>query len=203
MVHLDPIERTVLPGSIGHHWWTYLAEGILLIVLGIAAIIIPVVASIAFAFLLGIILLIAGGAGAVHAFAKPSAPGFGWALLSAAITIIAGLLLVGWPVRGAFSLTIVLAAYLFAEGIASIGYAWVHRHHIDRGWAWMLFNGIIDLIMTAVIVWVLPIVFVALWVLGLFIGIDLIFGGVSLVRMGTSARGVLPAAAPSAPPVGR
>jgi len=203
MVHLDPIERAVLPGSIGQHWWTYLAEGILLIVLGIAAIIVPIVASVAFAFLVGIILLIAGGAGAVHALAKPRAPGFGWALLSALITIIAGLLLIGWPVAGAFSLTIVLAAYLFAEGVASIGYAWMHRDHIDRGWAWMLFNGIVDWIMAAVIIWVLPTVFVALWALGLFIGIDLIFGGVSLARMGTSARGRLPAVAQSVPPATR
>lgn len=203
MVHLDPIERAVLPGSIGHHWWSYLAEGILLVLLGIAAVIVPIVASIAFAFLVGIILLIAGGVGAVHALAKPRAPGFGWSLLSAAITIIAGLLLAGWPVHGAFSLTIVLAAYLFAEGIASIGYAWTHRHHIDRGWAWMLFNGIVDLIMAAVIIWVLPFVFAALWILGLFIGIDLIFGGVSLVRMGISARNQLPGAAQTAPPATR
>lgn len=203
MVHLDPIERAVLPGSIGRHWWTYLAEGILLIVLGVAAVIIPIVASVAFAFLLGIILLIAGGAGAVHALAKPRAPGFGWALLSAVITIIAGLLLIGWPVAGALSLTIVLAVYLFAEGLASIGYAWTHRNHIERGWAWMLFNGIVDWIMAAVIIWVLPTLFVALWVLGLFIGIDLIFGGVSLVRIGTSARGRPPAVAPSAPPATR
>lgn len=203
MVHLDPIERAVLPGSIGRHWWTYLAEGILLIVLGVAAVIIPTVASVAFAFLLGIILLIAGGAGAVHALAKPRAPGFGWALLSAVITIIAGLLLIGWPVAGALSLTIVLAVYLFAEGLASIGYAWTHRNHIERGWAWMLFNGIVDWIMAAVIIWVLPTLFVALWVLGLFIGIDLIFGGVSLVRIGTSARGRPPAVAPSAPPATR
>ena len=145
MVHLDPIERAVLPGSIGHRWWSYLAEGILLVLLGIAAIIVPIVASIAFAFLVGI------------------------------ITIIAGPLLAGWPVHGAFSLTIVLAAYLFAEGIASIGYAWTHRHHIDRGWAWMLFNGIVDLI----------------------------FGGVSLIRMGTSARNQLPGAAQTAPPATR
>ena len=193
MVHLDRIERAVLPGSVGHHWWSYLAEGVLLIVLGVAAILVPIFASIAFAFVIGIILLTAGAAGAVHALAKPRAPGFGWAVLSAVITIVAGLLMVGWPVRGAFSLTFILAVYLFAEGIASMAYAWKHRDHIDRGWAWMVFNGVIDIVMAIVVAWVLPFVFAALWVLGLCIGIDLMVGGVSLVRMGTSAKDQLPA----------
>jgi uncharacterized membrane protein HdeD (DUF308 family) len=193
MVHLDRIERAVLPGSVGHHWWSYLAEGILLVVLGIAAILVPIFASIAFAFFLGIILLVAGAAGAVHALAKPRAPGFGWSLLSAVITIVAGLLLVGFPIHGAFSLTFILAAYLFVEGIASIGYAIKHHEHIDRGWAWMVFNGILDFIMAVVIAWVLPFVFAALWVLGLFISIDLIVGGISLLRMGTAAHDQIPA----------
>ena len=194
MAELDRLQTAVLPGTMGHHWWTYPAEGALLILLGIAAILVPIFASIAFAFLLGVILLIAGAAGGVHALSKPRAPGFGWALISSVITIVAGLLMVGWPVRGAFSLTFILALYLFAEGIASIAYAVKDRDHIDRGWAWMVFNGIIDLIMGAVVAWVLPFVFAALWILGLFIAIDLVIGGVSLIRMGTAARAhLLPA----------
>src|SRR5438270_8456735 len=75
MTELDRLQ----PGTMGHHWWTYPAEGALLILLGIAAILVPIFASIAFAFLLGVILLIAGAAGGVHALSKPRAPGFGWA----------------------------------------------------------------------------------------------------------------------------
>lgn len=185
MTQLDRLERAVLPAPMGHQWWSYVAEGVLLVLLGIAAILIPIFASIAFAFFLGVVLLVSGAIGAARSLFHPHAPGLGWALLSAAISIIAGLLLIGGPVRGALSLTFVLAVYLFVEGIASIAYAWTHRSHLPHGWGWMVLNGVIDLIMAAIVVWVLPFIFAALWVLGLFIGIDLIVGGIALIRMGT------------------
>jgi uncharacterized membrane protein HdeD (DUF308 family) len=196
MVQLDRLERAVLPAQTGHHWWSYFAEGALLVLLGIAAILVPVIASVAFAFVLGIIFLVAGAAGVISAISHPKQPGLAWSLISAAITIIAGLLLAGGPVRGALSLTFVLAVYLFAEGIASFAYAWSHRDHLPHGWGWMLLNGVIDIIMGAVVVWVLPFFVAALWVLGLFIGIDFIVGGFSLIRMGAAARHQLPVSTP-------
>jgi len=141
-------------------------------------------------------LLVAGGAGIISAIVHPKQPGLAWSLISAAITIIAGLLLAGLPLRGALSLTFVLAVYLFAEGIASFAYAWSHRDHLPRGWGWMILNGVVDIIMGAVVVWVLPLVVAALWLLGLFIGIDFIIGGLSLIRMGAAARHQLPVTAP-------
>ena len=102
----------------------------------------------------------------------------------------------GGPVRGALSLTFVLAVYLFAEGIASFAYAWSHRDHLPHGWGWMVLNGVIDIIMGAVVLWVLPFVVAAIWILGLFIGIDFILGGLSLIRMGTAARHQLAVAVP-------
>jgi uncharacterized membrane protein HdeD (DUF308 family) len=189
MAQLDRLERAVLPGTIGHHWWSYIVEGVLLVLLGVAAILVPIFASIAFAFFLGVILLASGVIGVTRSVIHPHAPGLGWALLSATISIIAGLLLIAGPVRGALSLTFVLAAYLFVEGVASIAYAWSHRGQLAHGWGWMVFNGVIDLVMAAVVVWVMSFLFVALWVLGLFIGIDFIVGGISLIRMGTVGQG--------------
>ncbi len=195
MSGLDRLERAILPAPIAHHWWAYVAEGIILVLLGIAAILVPILASIAFALVLGVILIIAGITGAGRSLIHPKTPGLGWALLSAAISIIAGLLLIVLPIPGALVLTIVLAVYLVVEGIASIAYAWSHRGHLPHGWGWMVFNGVVDLIMAAVIVWVVPFLFAALWLLGLVIGIDFIIGGFSLMRMGTAAKMQPPAAA--------
>ncbi len=182
----DPIERAILPGSIRQHWRVFLIEGIVLVLLGIGAILAPVIASIAVAIFLGWLFLIGGVVGGLTALSRPKAPGFWWAILSAIITIIAGFLLIGWPVGGVLSLTVVLAAYLVIDGFASMAFALSHRGHMSRGWPWLVVNGIVDLAMAGIILWLLPLA--ALWALGLIIGIDFIFGGSSLIGMAIAAK---------------
>ncbi|HYK78573.1 MAG TPA: HdeD family acid-resistance protein [Micropepsaceae bacterium] len=174
------------PESIKGHWKLFLIEGIVLVILGIGAMLIPIVASLAVAIFLGWLFLVGGIVGAVTTLMGRNAPGFWWSLISAAITIIAGLYLVGWPVAGAVSLTIVLAAYLVAEGIASMLFAYEHRRQLPARWGWLFLNGIIDLFLAGIIVWLLPLA--AVWALGLIVGIDFIFGGASLVGMALAAR---------------
>jgi uncharacterized membrane protein HdeD (DUF308 family) len=127
-----------------------------------------------------------GIVGVVTTLAHRRAPGFWWSLLSAVATIAAGLVLVGWPIGGAVSITLVLAAYLIAEGVASMMFASRHRQQLHSGANWMFFNGALDIVLAVVIVWVLPVG--ALWALGLFIGIDFLFGGAALVGMALEAR---------------
>lgn len=182
----DPDRRVILPQNIRDHWRTFLIEGLVLIVLGIGAVLVPAVATLAAAIFLGWLFLIGGIAGAFTALCRPRAPGFWWALLSAIVTIIAGLLLIGWPVAGVLSLTVVLAAYLVLEGFACMAFALSHRGHMTRGWGWLFINGIVDLIMAGIIIWLLPVA--AVWALGLIIGIDFIFGGSSLVGMAFAAK---------------
>jgi uncharacterized membrane protein HdeD (DUF308 family) len=135
---------------------------------------------------LGWLFLIGGVVGAFTTLAHRHAPGFWWSLLSAVVTIIAGVVLLGWPVSGAVSITIVLAAYLVAEGIASIMFAIRHQGQMRGGAGWMIFNGALDIILAVVIAWLLPAG--ALWALGIFIGIDFLFGGAALVTMALEAR---------------
>jgi uncharacterized membrane protein HdeD (DUF308 family) len=182
--HAHP--QAIWPEAIKEHWSLYLIEGIVLILLGIAAVMVPVVASLAVAVFLGWLFLIGGIVGAFTTLAHRHAPGFWWSLLSALATIAAGLVLLGWPIGGAVSITLVLAAYLVAEGIASIMFAIRHRGRMHSGATWMIFNGVLDVILAVVIVWLLPVG--ALWALGLFIGIDFLFGGAALVAMALEAR---------------
>jgi uncharacterized membrane protein HdeD (DUF308 family) len=106
--------------------------------------------------------------------------------VSSLVTIVAGLALVGWPVAGAFSLTLVLTAFLIADGTLTILFGVDHRRRLSQRWGWILANGILDLILAGIIIWALPASFI--WALGLIVGIDLVFGGWSLIAMALVAR---------------
>lgn len=175
-----------LKTALHDHWRTFLIEGIVLIILGSAAILAPVVASITVAIVLGWIFLIGGVVGLIATVAGRGAPGFWWALISAIVSIAAGVSLIGWPVVGTFSITFVLMAYLVADGILTIMFALDHRRELSQRWIWLLVNGVLDLVLAAIIFLALPAS--AVWALGLIVGIDLVFGGFSLVAMATAAR---------------
>jgi uncharacterized membrane protein HdeD (DUF308 family) len=102
------------------------------------------------------------------------------------VGIVAGALLLRWPVTGSLSLTLVLAAFFIVEGVATIMYAVEHRNQLSGRWGWMLVSGIVDLILAGIIVAGLP--GTALWALGLLVGINLIFGGIAMIGMATAAK---------------
>jgi uncharacterized membrane protein HdeD (DUF308 family) len=179
------IERAVA-SAIHEHWALFLIEGIVLVILGIAALLVPVLATITLTILIGWLFLISGVVGLVTTFWMRQAPGFWWSLLSAVIAIIAGILLLVWPVSGSLSLTLLLSAFFVVEGVASIMYAIEHRNQLTGRWGWMLTSGIIDLILAAIIVFGLP--GTALWALGLLVGVNLLFGGAAMIGMALAAR---------------
>ncbi len=179
------IQRAVT-NAIRAHWGLFLFEGIMLIILGAAAIILPEVATLAFTLVIGWIFLISGGVGLVTTFWMRNAPGFWWALLSAVIAIAAGILLIRWPISGTLSLTLVLIAFFAVEGIATIMYAIEHRAQLSSRWGWMLASGIVDLILAGIIFAGLP--GTAAWALGLLVGINMLFGGTAMIGMALAAR---------------
>ena len=177
---------SALTPSFRDHWRLFLIEGIVLIVLGSAAIVVPPVASVAIAIFLGWLFLVGGLVGLVASIAGHQAPGFLWSLISAIVTIVAGGILIFWPVGGTISLTFVLTAFLIADGVLTILFAMEHRRQLSQRWAWLLTNGILDLLLAGFIVWALP--GSAIWALGLIVGIDLVFAGYSLVMMALAAQ---------------
>jgi uncharacterized membrane protein HdeD (DUF308 family) len=183
--HVDQVQAAMIQ-SMHDHWKLFLIEGIVLILLGALAIVLPMLATIAITILFGWLLLISGVIGLVTTFWAKHAPGFWWSLFSAVIGIAAGIVLLGWPLSGSVSLTLVLIVFFVIEGIVSIMYAIEHRRQYSGRWAWMLFSGIIDLILAGIIFAGLP--GTALWALGLLLGINLLFGGSSLIAMAMHAR---------------
>ena len=100
-----------------------------------------------------------------------------------------------WPVSGAISLTLLLAAFFILDGAASIMYALAHRQQLPGQWGWLLAGGLIDLALAALIIVGFP--GSAAWAVGLLVGIDLIFGGTSLIIVSLYARMRAQAAAQS------
>ncbi len=177
---------TAFARSVRDHWVFFLIEGVVLVVLGVLAIAVPPMASLAATVLFGWLLLLSGIVGLISTIRARQAPGFAWSLLSAIVAIIAGVLLLGWPVQGAFSLTAVLIAFLFVEGFVSIMYALEHRRGSSGRWGWMLASGILDLLLGVIILSGLP--GSTFWALGIILGINLLFGGWSLIAMALHAR---------------
>jgi uncharacterized membrane protein HdeD (DUF308 family) len=184
----DQVEQAgrAVARSIHEHWGLFLAEGIILVLLGLIAIIVPPIATLAFTIIIGWVFLVSGILGLITTFWARGAPGFWWSLISAIIAIAAGVVLLLWPISGSVSLTLVLIAFFVIEGIVSIMYAIEHRNQLTGQWVWMLVSGIIDLILAAIIFAGLP--GSALWALGLLVGINMLFGGAALIAMALSAR---------------
>jgi uncharacterized membrane protein HdeD (DUF308 family) len=172
--------------AIHAHWGLFLFEGIMLIILGAAAIILPQVATLAFTLVIGWLFLISGGIGLVTTFWMRNAPGFWWALLSAVVGIAAGIVLIRWPINGTVSLTLLLIVFFVVEGVATLMYAFEHRAQLTGRWVWMLMSGVVDLILAGIVFAGLP--ETATWALGLLVGINMLFGGVAMIGMALAAR---------------
>ena len=172
--------------SMHDYWGLFLAEGIVVSVLGFAAIIVPPIAGLFATVVFGWLFLIAGIMGLVTTLRAREAPGFGWSLLSALVAVIAGGILLWNPLQGLVTLTYVLTAFFIADGILVIILAIAHRRELSGKWEWMMVNGIIDLILAGIFIAGFPGTLV--WAFGLLVGIDMLFAGGSLIAMALQAR---------------
>jgi uncharacterized membrane protein HdeD (DUF308 family) len=172
--------------AVKTHWRAFLFEGIVLAVLGLAAMIVPPLASLAVTIFIGWMFLISGVAGLFVTYWARQMPGFWWSLFSAALAVIAGGILLANPAQGVLTLTIVVGAYFLAEGVITIMYALEHRRELSERWSWLLVSGLMDLLIAFLIISGLP--NTAEWAIGLLVGINLVLGGASLVGMALAAR---------------
>jgi uncharacterized membrane protein HdeD (DUF308 family) len=177
------VVRPAVSGTVRNHWKLYLIEGIILVLLGLLATFVqPLVGTILFGWL----FLASGTAGLITTFMMRRAPGFWWSLLSAVFGVGVGFMLFAQPELGALTLTYLLIAFLILEGIVTIMFALDHRRELSGRWGWMLVSGIVDLSLASVILIGLPATFA--WAMGLIVGINLVFGGVSMIGMALAAR---------------
>ena len=172
--------------ALHEHWVLFVVEGVVLLVLGATAVVLPPIATLAVTILFGWLFLVSGIVGLVTTFWMRHAPGFWWSLLSAALGIIVGAMLLASPVTGALSLTLVLIAFFLIEGAVSIMFALEHKRELSGQWGWMLASGVVDLVLSVMIFAGLP--STAAWAIGLLVGINMVFGGSALIAMALHAR---------------
>jgi uncharacterized membrane protein HdeD (DUF308 family) len=159
--------------------------GALLIVVGLVAISASFIATLATVVMLGTLLMIGGGVEIVDAFLGRGWRGFWMHLLAGILYLVLGFLLVQHPIEAAAVFTLILAAAFFVGGLFRIIVALSERFY---GWGWVLLNGIITLVLGILIWRQWP--EAAFWVIGLFVGIDMLFAGWSLVITALTIRNV-------------
>jgi len=187
MTSMQPADvSAAIARALHAHWKLLLVEGIVLLVLGAAAIAIPPLAGLAATIWLGWIFIIGGIVGIYTTLKAQGMPGYGLSLLSAILALLAGALLLWNPMQGLVTLTYVLIAFFLIDGLTMIFLAVAHRRELSGRWQWLAVNGVIDLILAVIILAGLPAS--AAWALGLLLGIDLVFGGATLIAMAMAAK---------------
>jgi len=174
--------------ALGAHGGLMLAQGAIMAVLGLVAVVWPVTATIAVDIFAGWLFLISGGIGLVAIFSADNVPAFIWSLITAALSVVVGVLLIWRPIEGAVSLTFVLIAFFIAEGVFQIATSIAYRDVVSRSWGWMLVSGITDLVLAAIIIIGMPLS--AGWALGLLVGINLVTSGWAIVMTALAGRSV-------------
>jgi uncharacterized membrane protein HdeD (DUF308 family) len=176
--------RRTIEYSVG---WA-IGLGILLIILGIIAIAIPFYTAITVGLFFGWLFIIGGVIQAIYAFRhNRSGRSVVFHLLLGIVAIVAGFLLVLNPLAGVVSITLIMGIYFFIDGIFRVFLAF--QLQPAANWGWVLLNGILTIVLGILIWSEWP--FSASWVLGLLVGIGLLFSGLSTILFALAARQAL------------
>jgi len=167
-------------------WKVNLFTGIMMIILGGLAIALPMAATLTVKMLIAFLLIAGGVILLISSFSKGCSNRF-FTFISALLFGLVGILLLANPWESLMAMTIVLSIFFIVEGIMKIITAFQLRP--GNSWGWMLFSGIITLALGGLIWANLP--YNALWVIGLLFGIDLLFGGFSMVMIALVMRDML------------
>lgn len=153
-------------------WAWFLGLGVLLIILGLFAMSSAVYVTMLSVIFLGILLLVGGIAQLIYSFYARKWSGFFLSLLAGILYTVTGFLMVRNPTLSAVTLTLLLASFYTVSGLFRIiGAAMTRFQH----WGWVFFSGLISLLLGILIFAEWPLS--GLWVIGLFVGIDLVFLG--------------------------
>jgi uncharacterized membrane protein HdeD (DUF308 family) len=173
-------------GFLQQHWQWFAAEGLFLISMGSAAIIVPNVFTLGITLFLGWLLIICGMLQTIRVINTTNMPGAWVWLFSGIFQIVIGYFFVADPLEGRMTLALLLSLFFAMDGVAKIYLALLFRP-LAR-WGWMIFSGLASLLM-AVIVWAgWP--GTASWVPGLLLGVNLIFSGWALLSLSLQHKAV-------------
>lgn len=187
MAEKQPIEAPVVDtlfGDAKKNWGWLLALGILSIILGTIGLWMTFALTLAGVLLFGVLLLLGGIFQVVDAFKCKGWKGTVLHVLIGLIYVAAGAIAIWDPLGAAVALTLLIGAAFIAVGILRLVMAIQHRN--ARGWGWALAGGIISLILGVLIILGWPVS--GLWVIGVFIAIELIVNGWTYLFIALAAR---------------
>ena len=183
--NISDMQRAV-KDTVHLHWQIFLTQGVIMVVLGVLAVVWPQISTIAVDVYVGWLFLLSGVVGLVSMFLAQNVQAFLWSLLTAALSLFVGVLLLWHPTEGAVSLTLVLIALFIVEGIFQIAASLSYRDVFPDSWGWMLASGIVDLILAALIIKGWP--STASWALGLILGVNLFSSGLAVIMVALAGK---------------
>jgi uncharacterized membrane protein HdeD (DUF308 family) len=162
----------------------FIALGTILILIGVVAIVSPMLATFSTAIFIGWILIIGGIAQIIHAFWAKGWDGFFWEIFIGLLQLLAGIILLTYPVASVIALTIFLAITFIVEGIMRAVMAF--SLNPQSGWVWVLISGVVSIIV-GIMLWIeLP--GSSLWAIGILVGVNIFMAGWSLLMLAFAAK---------------
>ncbi|WP_299788380.1 HdeD family acid-resistance protein [uncultured Marivita sp.] len=162
----------------------WLWVGIVMIVLGAGALIMPVLSSLVIGILIGWLLFISGVIAVASAFSVRGTGLFVWQLAAGLVPLLAGALLIVYPAQGLIALTLIVGIVFLLTGVAQSSFAvWMRP---APGWGWMLASAVVSIGLGVFILVALPEASAVM--LGILFGFDFLSTGLAMVLIATSAR---------------
>jgi uncharacterized membrane protein HdeD (DUF308 family) len=173
------VMREALRETVKRHSFWYLAQGGLMVVAGILAILFPVLSSVAVVYFLGWLLIISGALQGVSLIGARHVPHFWLQLVSVALFVIVGVLFLRNPSESLLTLTLLLIILFMVEGISKLIFSLSIRPFPN--WGWVFASGIVGILLAFWLWASLPVT--AIWLPGVMLGIQLICEGAAIAYL--------------------
>lgn len=183
----EPIFPRAITDQVRARWVSFLLLGLALTLMGVLAIALPVVSSLATSLTVGLLLAVGGVTHAVQAFWTRDWQGFLWNLALGIIQIVGGALIYMQPFAGAVAITMLVAVVLLVQGATQSALAFRVRPH--DGWGWLLLSGLVAILVGVLLATHLPAA--SLSTPGIMVGIALIFSGMAYLAIALAARRIV------------
>jgi uncharacterized membrane protein HdeD (DUF308 family) len=178
------VMREAMRQNVKRYSLWYLVQGVLMVLAGIAAAVFPLMSSIATVFLLGWLLIVGGVLQAISLIGAREVPHFWLQLVSVALFIVVGVLLLRDPATSLVTLSLLLIVFFMVEGMSKVIFALTIRPL--PSWGWVLASGLIGILLALYLLASMPIT--ALWLLGMLLAIGLISEGGALAYLAWQVR---------------
>lgn len=176
--------RAAMRETVRRHSLWYLVQGALLVLAGLAAIVFPVVSSVAVVVFLGWLLVISGAVQAISLLGARHVPHFWLQLISVILAVLIGFLLLRDPEQGLVTVTLLLIVFFMVEGVSKVVFALTIRPLAN--WGWVLGSGALGIVLSLILMANLP--SAALWLVGTLLGLQLIAVGAATFYLAWALR---------------